>query len=200
MPYITRNYYRTGKSNYTFKLIGICVAIFFIELFLPLLQYFSFTPAYALSEPWTFVTSIFLHLDFSHLFFNMFALFMFGIYLEQRVGGKTFLIIFFLAGIVGNIGYMVTAQDPTIPAVGASGAIYGVMGTLAILYPSLVVWVFGLMPMPMILAAFFWGIMEYVGLFYPSQVASGAHIFGLAIGILFGLYLRYTQKKMREFK
>lgn len=184
----------------TYILLGIIFIVFLLqssELFD--WQLFAFTPALAFKIPWTFITSIFLHADFTHLFFNMFALFMFGLFLESKIGSTNFLIIFFLAGIFGNVGYMLTASNQKIPAIGASGAVYGVMGALAIMMPFLMVWVMGMFPMPMILAAFIWGIMEAFGLFAPGYVAHGAHIFGLIAGILFGLYLRQQEsKKIRE--
>jgi membrane associated rhomboid family serine protease len=129
----------------------------------------------------------------------MFALFIFGTFLESRIGSINFLIIFFLAGIAGSLGYMLTASDQTIPAIGASGAVYGIIGALAIVTPFMMVWVMGMVPMPMIAVAFIWGIMEVFGLFSPGSIAHGAHIFGLIIGVLFGFYLRQQEnKKIRE--
>jgi len=177
----------------TLYLILACVAIFFLELFISF-EDFYFTPAYAFEQPWTFVTSIFLHADLTHLFFNMFALFIFGISLESRVSKGTYLSIFFLAGIVGNLGYWLTAADATIPAVGASGAIYGIMGCLAMLTPLMIVYVGG-MPMPMIIAAVFWAWMEISGALVPvGNIAHGSHLGGLAIGTLFGVYLKIKKR------
>lgn len=161
---------------------------------------FAFIPALALERPWSFITSIFLHADFTHLFFNMFALFMFGMFLESRIGSKKFLILFFLAGMAGSMGYMVTATDPTIPAIGASGSVYGIIGALAIINPFLMVWVMGMVPMPMILVAFIWGLMEFFGLFYPSGIAHGAHLGGLLMGMLFGFYFREKERKKVRIK
>jgi len=154
------------------------------------LRSFSFIPAYALSRPWTFITAIFLHADITHLFFNGFALMIFGSYLEARVSKSTFILIYLLGGILGNIGYMITATNSFIPGIGASGAIYGIMGTLAILTPRSVVFVYGI-PMPMIAALFLWGALEIFGVFVPQgNIASGAHLFGLIAGVAFAFYLR----------
>lgn len=120
---------------------------------------------------------------------------MFGLVLENRIGSGKFVFIYFLAGIVGSIGYTLTATNPMIPAIGASGAIYGVMGTLAVLMPFAMVWIGGFFPMPMIFAAIFWTISEFLGLFAPSGIARGAHLGGLFIGFLFGLYLRRQESK-----
>jgi len=182
------------KVFLTLTLISICVIVFFLENFIPAGQ-FEFVPAHAFSSPWTFITSIFLHANFEHLFFNMFALFIFGIYLEGRVKPSHFILIFFLAGIVGNLGYMITAPTETTPAVGASGAIYGVMGALAVIAPSAVVY-FGFMPVPIAVAAVIWWLTEFLGLFVPGTIAHGAHLAGLFIGVLFGFYLRSRTRRV----
>lgn len=186
-----------GRPIITLSLIAINVIIFIFEFIFPLVENFSFVPAYALSEPWTFVTSMFLHdnTGISHIFFNMFALFMFGTYLESRITKKHYLLIYFLSGIIGNIGYMITAPSATTPGIGASGAIYGVMGTLAIIMPRATVYVSGI-PMPMIAAAFLWGILEFFGVFVPTgNIAYGAHVGGLISGIVSGLYLRSLKRR-----
>lgn len=137
-----------------------------------------------------FVTSIFLHGDISHLFFNMLALFFFGTYLERMVHHEIFVFIFLVSGVVGNLGYLVTASNPFVPAIGASGAIYGIMGALAVMAPFLIVLVYGMMPLPLIVAAAFWVLLDFAGLFTPSGVAHGAHLGGIFIGAIIGLFLR----------
>jgi membrane associated rhomboid family serine protease len=125
----------------------------------------------------------------------MFALFIFGTFLERKIRERDFLLIYFIAGIIGNIGYMLTAPTMATPGLGASGAIYGIMGALAILYPTATVYVFYI-PMPMIIAAFVWGATEFLGLFAPGSIAHGAHIGGLFIGILYGFYLRRQSQQL----
>jgi membrane associated rhomboid family serine protease len=191
-------YRRFYKPRWTFVLIATCFIVFLIQPFIPFLKALTFIPTYAFSRPWTFITSIFLHGDFMHLFFNMFALFLFGIYLESRVGAKKFLFIFFSAGILGNFAYLITSFNSSVPAVGASGAIFGILGLLAILYPTLIVW-FGYVPMPMIAAAIIWAITSVLGLFTPGNIAHEAHLAGLLIGALYGFYLRKKTKRARYF-
>ena len=125
---------------------------------------------------------------------------MFGLALENRIGSRNYLIIFFIAGILGSIGYMLTSTNPLIPAIGMSGAIYGIMGALAMIMPGTMVWVGGFAPMPMIFAVFFWGISEFLGLFTPGVIARGAHLGGLFIGVLYGLYIRKQEEKHRPRK
>jgi len=123
----------------------------------------------------------------------MFALFIFGIILENRIGSGNFFILFFLSGIAGSVGYMITASDPTIPAIGASGAIYGIIGTLAIVMPLMIVLVGGI-PMPMIVAAVFWIVLEVFGMLSPSQIAHSAHLGGVVVGIIYGIYLKMSER------
>ena len=166
-----------------------------------ILDYFAFYPTKALEQPWTFITAIFLHAptDPSHLMFNMIALFFFGIYLESRVKPKQFLAIFFAAGILGNIAYLAISPFGKLPAVGASGAVYGIMGMLTALYPGLTVYYFGMVPMPMIFAAITWFLMEFAGLFSPDFIAHEAHLAGLIIGVLYGIYVKRQGKKLVYF-
>jgi hypothetical protein len=122
----------------------------------------------------------------------MFALALFGTILEKLIGSKRFLILYISAGFASAF-----VSIPLYGAVlGASGAIFGVMGMLAILRPKMIVWVFGF-PMPMALAAVFWAIGDFVGLFLPSGTANAAHLAGLAVGLGFGFYF---YKKMGEVK
>lgn len=189
------------RFSWTLTLIGINLLVFFVQFLVPSLvpslMRFAFVPVTAFSEPWTFVTSIFMHAGFSHLFFNMFALFIFGLSLESRISQRGFLIIYFIAGIVGNLAYLYTDPLSTTPAVGASGAIYGVMGILAVLAPGMMVFVGGLYPLPMILVAIFYAYSNFVGLFSPSGIAYQAHLGGLFIGVIVGIYLRLQNRKQK---
>lgn len=187
------------KPVITLSLIGINVFVFFLEQITPLVvNYFSFVPAYAFSQPWTFVTAMFLHADLDHIFFNMLALFVFGIYLEGKVDQKTFLAIYFASGIIGNVGYMITAPGSMVPGLGASGAIYGIMGALAMISPFAIIYFYGI-PMPMLVASIAWAVTEFLGVFVPSDVAHGAHLGGLFFGIAIGLYLRSQTKKSKIY-
>ena len=180
------------QTSWTIRFIVIAVVFFVLQYILGpgIWQYFAFFPALVIKWPWTLVTSIFLHADFNHLLFNMFALFFFGSYLERLLGSNRFLIIFIAAGIVGNLGYLVTASNSMIPAIGASGAAYGLMGTLVILAPFMRVYVYGLLPVPLVVLTAVFVFIDVAGLFSPSGIAHGAHLAGLIVGIAFGLYLR----------
>lgn len=165
-----------------------------------LTEMFYFHPLLALSEPWRFLTSIFLHGSFTHLFFNMFALFLFGTILERKVGSKEFLKIFLLGGIIGSLIYFLTIVSgiaSPVPALGASGGVYAILGALAILTPNLTIFLF-FIPMKMRQAAIVWVIIEFFGVFNAgSGIASAAHLGGLIFGII---YARRLKKKIYEPK
>jgi hypothetical protein len=163
------------------------------------IEKFCFVPAKAFERPWSFITSAFLHADPSHLFYNLFALFFFGTYLERRIGSKYFLTVYLLSAIFGSFMYLVISPNSEIPALGASAAIFGVLGTLAILYPRLVVWV-GFTPMPILFAAILWGLISFFGMFIPSPIAHHAHLGGLLTGVLFGSYLKKRRRRLRVIR
>ncbi|MFH0971951.1 MAG: rhomboid family intramembrane serine protease [Candidatus Micrarchaeota archaeon] len=168
-------------------LIAITALIFFADTLMGglLSKFFALTPALVATQPWTLVTSMFLHGSILHIFFNMFGLLMFGPFLETKVGKKNFLLIYFASGIMGNLGYIFTAGlGSTVPVIGASGAIFGVLGALALLQPNMMVFV-GFIPMPIYMAAIFWFFMELTSGVTGSEpgIANFAHVFGLAGGL-----------------
>jgi membrane associated rhomboid family serine protease len=144
---------------------------------------------------WQVVTYMFLHAGWSHLFFNMLALFMFGIQLEQRMGSTEFLLYYFFSGICAGIATGILFEAMGIPDVrllGASGAIFAVMLAFAGFFPDARVFVFGILPMraPTL-------VLVYTGIEIFSQllnvrsgVAHLAHLTGLGFGYLY-LVVRY---------
>ena len=187
------------KPIVTYLLIASCVIMFVFQQLVGvnLWGYLAFFPAYVWELPWSFISSIFLHAGIEHLLFNMIALFFFGVALERIVGKKMLFLIFILSGIIGNLGYLITASDPTMPAIGASGAIYGIVGTLVVIVPFQRVYLYGFFPLPLILVVAFWILLDLFGLFSPSDIANGAHLGGILVGILFGFY---TRRKLNYYK
>lgn len=101
---------------------------------------------------YTLFTSMFLHAGFPHILGNMFILFFLGIAFEQRIGWKKFITIYLLTGVFAAIFHSIVTPivypgsfNPEIPLVGASGAIFGIMGAFAFSYPNDKV----VMPIPM---------------------------------------------------
>lgn len=181
---------------YSIYLIAASVIVFIAEAIAPkaTMAWLAFTPATALTMPWTFITSIFMHGGVEHIFFNMFALMMFGPLLEQKLGSKRFLGLFLVAGIVGNLGYLLyafTMGSPTIPGIGASGSIYGVMGALAVLEPNLTVFAYPFfIPLPLWMASIGWIFFEFVFLGAADLVGRAAHLGGIFLGIAYAYFLK----------
>ena len=170
---------------YALKLSAIMIFIFLLQF-----VFSDFTSLFLLnqdsfSELWRFVTAIFLHGGFPHLLYNLFALALFGSILEKYIGSKKFLLVFFVTGILANL-ISINYYDASL---GASGAIFGIIGALVLIRPMLVVWAFGL-PMPMFLAGALWAVGDVIGIFVPSNVANVAHLSGMFFGLVFGLIYR----------
>ncbi|MBN2781493.1 MAG: rhomboid family intramembrane serine protease, partial [Candidatus Marinimicrobia bacterium] len=145
------NYYRFQlrrqlTPGIRFLLIGNA-AIFLIGLLLPQLNrymivYGGLVPELFLKSffLWQPLTYMFLHGGFMHLFFNMFALWMFGTELERQWGTKFFLKFYFISGIGAGILSAVIQPASTIPIIGASGAIYGILLGFAMMYPDRIIY------------------------------------------------------------
>lgn len=194
---------RVIKPNIVvFSIIVACAVVFAIQIiyWIPMLTYFSMRPDIAM--PWMFVTSVFMHGDPSHIFFNMFMLFMFGMTLERMIGHKLFLGLFLLAGIMGNLGYVLfcTVTGSNIPAVGASGAIYGIFACLAILAPQIRVYLFFFLPLKIIHALILYAAIDILFLNTNSNVAHAAHLAGLVVGVAFAFYLKKKIAEAQAYK
>lgn len=168
--------------------IGLMVAnIFFYMLsgyidISPFLMNRSF-----ISQPWRLLTSMFLHANFVHLAYNMYALFIYGNILETHTSSKAMLKIVLLGGIIGNIGFAVFSSGNGL---GFSGAIYALILAAAKRYPELKVLLpFGFIALPVKIK--FAGPMMLVGELLLSilnpidGIAHSAHLFGGLAGLLF---------------
>lgn len=146
------------------------------------------------TAPWTIITSMFLHSPYgmTHIFFNMYALFIFGPLLESRIGPKRFLILYFSAGIAASI----LSSFVYDAALGASGAIMGIIGTLIIIMPNLRLLLFFVIPMPLWMAGVVFGIIDFMG--WIPGVAGKAHLAGMITGLLFGLFFKEKGKKFSK--
>lgn len=124
------------------RLLFANVALFFLSAASPsLYRLFVLVPDLFLARPWTLFTYMFLHGGFWHLAFNMLVLYFFGPRLESRLGGRTFLQLYFFSGLVaGLVSVIVPAILPAFSGmtgvVGASGALYGVLLAFAHYWPD----------------------------------------------------------------
>lgn len=144
---------------------------------------------------WTFVTSMFMHAGFAHLFVNMISLMFIGNFVEKLIGKKRFISLYFVGGLFAGLFFvliaMATGTDLNVYAVGASGAIFALGGLLAVLTPRLPVLVFFIIPMPMWAAMGFlmfgiWALSAGFGL----PIGNMAHLGGLIVGLGYGFFLR----------
>jgi membrane associated rhomboid family serine protease len=132
---------------------------------------------------------MFVHGSWSHIFFNMLALFLFGIQLEQRMGSTEFLLYYFVCGIGAGVATVFinnSAGMGMIPVVGASGAIYGLLLAFASFFPDARIFIFGILPMRAPVAVLLYAGIEVVSqLMLPrSGVAHLTHLAGLVFGYL----------------
>jgi Uncharacterized membrane protein (homolog of Drosophila rhomboid) len=124
----------------TVTLIALNAALWLYELTIPndvlpvFLQLYGVVPA-DFSTP-TLVSSMFLHGSWSHFIGNMWYLWIFGDNVEDRVGHGRFIAFYLLCGVVAALGHVAMDPASTLPTIGASGAIAGVMGGYFVLYPQ----------------------------------------------------------------
>lgn len=155
------------------------------------------------------LTSLFLHVNFWHIFGNMLYLFIFGDNVEDRFGHGKFLLFYFLFGIIGGLTHSAIAVagggiDQYIPAVGASGAIAGVLGAYIVFYPHArivsLVFAFFFVRMARVPAFVFIGFWFLLQILYSggsSSVAYLAHIGGFITGFLIALIFRAINRGER---
>jgi membrane associated rhomboid family serine protease len=187
-----RGYREAAGSNAVWFIIFVNLLLFVISNFYPpLISILGLRGGLGnlLARPWTLVTNLFLHADIWHIFFNMLAFFFFGRFLSMLVGQRRFLWIYFLGGIAGNILFVLLAP-PYPPAIGASGAIFALGGTLAVMRPRMRVFVFGIVPMPLWMA-----IAGFFLLSFRPMTAWEAHLGGLLFGLLSGYLLRRRERR-----
>ena len=204
----------------TVGIIVLNILVFAFEFLLPvdtleaLVSTWGLTP-YRLAnlETLAFVTvftSMFLHSGFTHLIGNMLYLWIFGDNIEAALGSSRFVLFYLLCGIGAAVGQILVAPRSTIPMVGASGAISGIMGGYLFLYPRAEVetlvflgYFIRLIKLPTtvvlgswIVLQLFSGVMS-LGMQAAGGVAWFAHVGGFAFGYL---YFRLTKKRVNRVR
>ena len=185
-------------------LIGVNVLVYLLQLIpsLNLTSALLYSPYYSLAEyasagapyePWRMITSMFAHSpsSFLHILFNMFTLWMFGQALESLLGRARFITLYFIAGLAGSLGVMYFDLALGLdfnPVVGASGAIFGLMGAYLVILRHLG----GNSTSLLVLLI----INVVIGFLPGSNLAWQAHVGGLIGGALAGLI--YTRTRGRD--
>ena len=142
-------------------------------------------------EWWRFITSMFLHGNFWHLAFNMYFLYCVGPIIEQLMGTKKYLMLYFISGILGSVLSMILM--PKVASVGASGALFGLFASYFALHAR-----FRCFPEKVMKNLYFWlGVNILFGVFMPS-INMWAHVGGFISGFLF-IYL-FPNPDKRNFK
>lgn len=173
----------------TWVLIILNLIVFELVFSMPEALMKSVFDLFAFSSPrifevWRLLTSLFLHASASHLFFNMLGLYFFGRAIEKEMKPKTFLLLYFLSGIAGNLVYGFTSSTPVV---GASGCVFGLMGFAMFTKPKEMINLY-VFPLPLGIVAIIYAVIEtmlvYFGKF-ASGIAHVAHVAGLIVGVMF---------------
>ena len=176
-----------------------------------------------------FVTYMFMHGSFSHVFFNMFALWMFGSAIENHWGAKRFLLYYFItgigAGIVQEISWAIELREVLQPqieiinfggneifskidflnrfvTVGASGAVYGLLLAFGMLFPNAMIYIYFLFPMKAKWFVVLYGVLELFSGIVGSNsgIAHFAHLGGMIFGFFLILYWKNNAKRKAKLK
>ena len=189
---MNRNYFQTPPV--VLNLIIINVLIFMATALLPkagntIMEYCALSLGTPFFHVYQFITYMFLHVNFEHIFFNMFALWMFGRTLEYELGQKRFLTYYMVCGIgAALIQYLTALAFGEFPLVlvGASGAVMGLLLAFGVLHPNAVI-MLQITPIPMKAKWFvvIYGVIElFLGWRGVGNVAHFAHVGGMLWGFL----------------
>ena len=198
------------KPGITISLIVTNILIFLFQSTLgdrareAFIYAFGLVPAYFSFA--TVFTSMFVHGGLAHLVGNMLFLWIFGDNIEDRLGHARFLTFYFLCGFVAALSQLFLNPDSTVPMVGASGAIAGVMGAYLVLYPhSRVLMLFPfpvfLFELPAIVFLGMWFFVQFLNgigqlpVFQQNQISGGVAFWAHVMGFVSGLILVGIMKR-----
>lgn len=164
-------------------LIAANVAVYFYQVSMTGPQFERFIFAYGLiparlfsgsfaAEVPNLLTNAFLHGGFFHILFNMWTLYVFGPALEERMGSSRFATLYIVSALAASLTHAVFNLNSTIPAVGASGAIAGVIGAYATIMPY--AWIRVVIPIFIIPFFFYMPALLFAGIWFFTQVAQGS--------------------------
>src|SRR3989454_2358296 len=183
-----------------FRSLFLNIGVFFLEEAYPAIGIsFALYPLQLGTHPWTIVTYMFLHANFSHLLFNMLGLYFFGPRVEMVLGSKRFIALYLTSGFSGALLWLATAVfTPEVGMVGASAAIFGVFYAFARFWPRERVLVWFVLPLQARTFVIVMTVLSLIGgmggRFEPG-VAHFAHLGGFAGGWLF---FRWSTRQLRR--
>lgn len=183
-------------SNYLFIIIGINFFVFLLTTLKPdLAVTFAMSPIYVLKGGayWQFITYMFTHANFSHIFFNMLGLFFFGIEVERRMGSSEFALFYFFCGIAAGIfSYFVYIYTGNyrVFLLGASGVVFAVLLAYALYYPDSIIYIMGVFPVKAVYLVMGYTAIEiYSHISRPmSGVAHLTHLAGFAFAYIYFMF------------
>lgn len=182
---------RSGAPVVTYSIMALCLVVFVLQLvtgtFGAVFQALAFQGYFAQSEPWRMLTSIFVHLSFPHILFNMYSLYVFGPMLESMLGRARFAALFLLAGFGGSVAVLLI--NPLVAVAGASGAIFGLLGAYFVIQRHL-----GGSNVQLLIVI---GLNLVIGFVVPG-IAWQAHVGGLVVGALVGFIFMKTRNRSRR--
>jgi membrane associated rhomboid family serine protease len=166
-------------------------------------------PGYGKVPALSVLFSMFLHAGWLHLLGNLLFLYVFGNNVEDRFGHLGFLLLYLFTGGIAGYGFALGDPGSTVPVVGASGAVSGVLGAYLVLHPRARVWslvpvlLFLPLRLPAWLVLGMWFVLQYVyATGYATSGASGvaylAHVLGFVAGFLLALPLRSPPRRRRR--
>jgi membrane associated rhomboid family serine protease len=202
----------------TVTIIVINAAAWLFEVGLPrdvlpeFLQMWGVVPANFRAS--TLITSMFLHGGWMHVIGNMWYLWIFGDNVEDRLGHGRYIVFYLMAGAVAALGQIVMEPSSTLPTIGASGAIAGVMGAYFVLYPRsrvvtvvTLIFFWEIVELPAIVLLGFWFLMQLVnaGAIAVTAntggggVAFAAHVAGFLFGLIAVFFFRKRETRAWEY-
>ena len=159
-------------------------------------------------RPWTLLTSVFSHIDPVHLLINMVVLYSFGAMLERLLRWQRFLVFYLVAGVFASLCHALTSAallgEPGVRALGASGAVSGMLMVTGLLFPEQRIYIFGVLPVPGLVAVLAFVGIDLLGLIGQSRglgssIGHGAHLGGALFGALYyAFYLRHRVHRVRR--
>jgi membrane associated rhomboid family serine protease len=191
------------KITLTYAIIIANFFVFLISLLFrtQIINELGFRPIYLSLEMfpnvYTLFTSMFVHNDFLHILGNLFVFFFMGVAFEQRIGPKKFLIIYLITGVCGALTHALLNIDSMVPLIGASGAIFGILGAFAYAYPRdeivmpVPIGIMFIMRIKVIYATILFAVFETIIVMFSVQdsTAHFAHLGGLASGVILAAIL-----------